>query len=259
MEPDLERDHNPEVSAPTAKRPEQIRVLLLARANELAVRQHHLGGEKIVESETVLPSEPSAPASERESGDPDGRDRSSGGRESMLLRRFVEHPPSHAGADPGGSRPGVDLQSIHSGQIDHESIVRDRSSRVVVASAADRNEQAVLARHVHGSDHVVGAGAVRDGGRMTIEAPVPDCTCLVVTRIARGDQVPADRSSECIQNCTVDDFPLAHALSSRFLASSDRRQSCAIRRFPRGNVSSCNQDGAIIRTHRRGASDEPLP
>jgi hypothetical protein len=51
VELEVHAGHNAEVAAAAAQRPEEIRVLLLARFQHATVGCHHLGGEQVVAGE----------------------------------------------------------------------------------------------------------------------------------------------------------------------------------------------------------------
>ena len=88
-----ERRHDAEVAAAAADRPEEVGVLLRARRDEPAVREHHVHAEQVVDREAVLAARGSRsrrPASGR-------RRRSSRGTRSA--------PPARTGASRGRRRP----------------------------------------------------------------------------------------------------------------------------------------------------------
>src|SRR5205807_1789551 len=70
MEAELEARNDAEVAAAAAEPPEQLGVLLVARANDLARGSDQLGGGQIVASESVLGGEVADAAAEGEAGDP---------------------------------------------------------------------------------------------------------------------------------------------------------------------------------------------
>src|SRR5688500_19474930 len=74
MEPELERRHDPEVRAGATQAPEELRVLVLACANDPAVGGRELDGQQIVDRQTELPLQPAHAPSEREAGDTRVRD-----------------------------------------------------------------------------------------------------------------------------------------------------------------------------------------
>src|SRR5687767_7293054 len=93
METVLERRRNPEVAAATANRPEQIRVLVGARAFDAAVRHNHLGRSQVIERQTVLRHQPAQTPTEREPRDARASDDAPGGRQTVDLRLAIELTP----------------------------------------------------------------------------------------------------------------------------------------------------------------------
>ncbi|MDM0085129.1 hypothetical protein QTI17_31540 [Variovorax sp. J31P179] len=58
MQLELERGHHAEVAAATADSPEQIGVLLLAGAQELAFGGDHVGRDQAVDAQAEVPAQP---------------------------------------------------------------------------------------------------------------------------------------------------------------------------------------------------------
>jgi hypothetical protein len=54
VEPELELGDDPEVPTPTPHPPEQVRVLLLARRDELALGGDHVDAQELIDREAVL-------------------------------------------------------------------------------------------------------------------------------------------------------------------------------------------------------------
>src|SRR6516225_5655914 len=69
LELERERGYDAEISTTTAKRPEQIRILIRARPNEISVCQHHVSRKEIVDGQSEFSSEMADSAAERESTD----------------------------------------------------------------------------------------------------------------------------------------------------------------------------------------------
>ena len=104
MQAELELGDDAEVPAAAAEAPEEIRVLVGARAHELAVGGDDVGREQVVDREAVLALQPADPAAEREPGDAGVRDDSAGRREPERLRLVVELAPEHAGLNSRRAR-----------------------------------------------------------------------------------------------------------------------------------------------------------
>ena len=104
-----ERRDDAEVAAAAADRPEEIRVLVLARADEAAVGEHDVRGEHVVDRQAVLPRQVSDAAAEQEADacradDPDRRCEPEG------VRRVVDVGRACAAADLRRARVGIDAR-----------------------------------------------------------------------------------------------------------------------------------------------------
>ena len=65
MQAEEERGDHAEIAAAAAHRPEEVRVLLDAGGDEVAVRQHDVHFEQVVDGEAALACEVAEPAAER--------------------------------------------------------------------------------------------------------------------------------------------------------------------------------------------------
>ena len=82
----------------------------------------------------------------------------------MELRLAVDVAEQAAGLHGRGPAFGV-LDSAEPGHVDRQSTVGERGAADVVAAAANRQRQAMIAREADGLDHVGGAGGADDDGR----------------------------------------------------------------------------------------------
>ena len=64
---ELELGDDSEVPAAAAETPEQVRILVGARLDELAVGRHHVHRDELVDRQAVLALNPADPAAERQS------------------------------------------------------------------------------------------------------------------------------------------------------------------------------------------------
>ena len=120
----------PKLPPPAAQRPEQVWVLVFARAHELAVRRHDLRGDEVVRGEPVLSLEPAAAASEREPGDAGRRDPPAGRRQADRLRRGVQLAPQHPALGARASSPAASTSMPFIGERSmHDRRRRTRRSR----------------------------------------------------------------------------------------------------------------------------------
>src|SRR5215218_6889864 len=100
VEPELELRADPEVPASTAHPPEEIRVLLLARRNELALGGKHVDAEELIYRQAVLALEPADSPAEGQAREPGmGHDSRRDG-EPKGLRLAVQVAQQDAGLSP---------------------------------------------------------------------------------------------------------------------------------------------------------------
>ena len=197
MELELERGHDAEVPARRRAAPRTDRVPSSALAvTNLTVGQHDVGRDQVVEGESVLPRQVADPAAERQTGDPGRRDDPARRGEAERVGRVVEIAPGAPALDARGALLGIDVNPLHRGQVHHQPVVADRAAGDVVAAAADRDRQSLPAREVDRRDHVGHAGAPGDQRRPPVDHPVPDLARLVVARLVRPDQPPAQARPE---------------------------------------------------------------
>src|SRR3954452_21795216 len=99
MELELEGGHDAEIAAATPQCPEQVLVLLLARANELGVSRDDVGRDQIVDGQSELAGGPAETATERKAGDTGRRVDAERRDEPEPLRLLVEVRQRGAGLD----------------------------------------------------------------------------------------------------------------------------------------------------------------
>ena len=199
VKPKLELGDDPEVAAPAAQAPEEVRVLGLARLHELPVGGHQVNREELVDRQSVLSLEPADAAAQGEAGDAGVGDDPAGRREPEGLCLAVQLAPEHPGLSPCRSRIRVHPDALHRSEVDDDPAIADGQSGEAVASAADRDREAGAPREPHRRDHVRHAGASRDQGREPVDRPVPDPALHVVGGVRRSHQLPAERSFQLAQ------------------------------------------------------------
>ena len=185
MQFELERRHDAEIAATAADGPEKVGVLHRARLNERAVGGHHIGGDQIVHREPEFSAEPPEAATECEPCDPRSRVDAERRGKTEGLRLFVELAERDAGLNPRGLLLRVDADGAHRRQVDKEPALANRVAGNVVATAAHRHEQTVVAGKTHRPHHVACTAAAHDRARPAVDHGVPDRPRLVVTGFVR--------------------------------------------------------------------------
>jgi hypothetical protein len=188
MQAERERRDDAEVAATAADRPEEVGVLVGARADALAVREDHLRLEQVVDREPELPGQVAKSAAEREAADAGGGDDAARRREAVLAGGLVDLGPRAAAADADGAGRGIDLDVLHRRQVDHDAIVDGPQPSAVVAAAPDGQRQVVAAGEGDDLGDVAGTGTARDQRRAPVDHRVVDLARLVVVGVVGADQ-----------------------------------------------------------------------
>ena len=134
MERDLHAGHHPEAAATAAERPEEVRVRLVVRANDVAVGGDDLGGNDARGRKAVLAGQPADPAAERVADHADvcGRAMESG---EPVLGGGVDHvAPDRSGSDPRHACVRVELDTGHPRRVDQERTVEGGAPRPVAGA-----------------------------------------------------------------------------------------------------------------------------
>ena len=216
MEPELEGGHDPEVPAPAAKTPVQLRVLVLAGAHEPTVRRDEVRRLQVVAGQAVLAHEPADPAAEREAGDAGRRDETPGQRQPERLRFVIELSPGHAALSDDALGVRVHPDALHRGQIDDDPAVGRGEPREAVSTTANGDLELLAPRELDGGDDVGDAGAADDERRTPVDHRVPDGPSLVVARVGWRDHLTQDALAKLL------DCRIAKDRSHRVLLSVDR-------------------------------------
>ena len=137
VEAKLELGDDPEVRAGAADAPEEVGVLALARADELAVGRDQVDRHELVDRQAVLPLQPADPAAEREPRETGVRHDPGRHREPERLRLAVELAEEDAGLGARRPRVRIDADPVHEPEVDDEAAVAERESGEAVAAASD--------------------------------------------------------------------------------------------------------------------------
>ena len=169
----LERElgHDPEVAAAAAHGPEELGVLVGAGRHALAVGQHDLGREQVVDRQAVRPREVTDAAAERQPADAGRRDDPARHGEPMRMRGGIDLAPGGSAADANRARAGIDRDRIQQREIRDDAVVDAPEAAAVVAAAPDRQRQVVCARE---GDHAATSAGLAQraitAGRLSIIA-----------------------------------------------------------------------------------------
>ena len=221
VQPEEERGDDAEVPAAAPERPEQVGVLVGARADAFAAREHDVRLEQVVDRESVLAAEVADAAAEREAADSGGRDDPARRRQAVLVRRAVDLAPGAASTDAHGARLRVDLDVLQQRQVDHDAVVDRSETGAVVAAAADGEQQVVVARERDHPCHLIRRRGPGDQRRPLVDHRVVDAARLVVLGVVGADQSTPEsvELTACSLSGCADG---AHALSLVWILLRDR-------------------------------------
>ena len=160
-----------------------------AGADDAPVGGHDLGRHEVVDAQAVASAKPSDAAAQGETGDTGVGDQAAWHRERERLRLAIDVAPDRAALDSRTSPFRVDPHTAHGRQIDHHAVVADGVAGDVVAAAADRGREPVLARERDGGHDVRRSPAAGYHGRMAIDHGVPDRAGAVVAIVSRDEHL----------------------------------------------------------------------
>src|SRR6266545_6056622 len=188
---ELERRHHAEVAASATKGPEQIRVHVLGRHQELTVRRHDVGRDQVVAGETEPPREVADPAAEGQAANPGGGEDAARRGEPEGVGRGVQVSPRGATLRPGRPPRRIDADPFHPGEVDDHPAVTRAEPRHSVRATADGQVDPAFASEVHRGDDVAGVHRAHHDRRPLVDHGVVDLAGLLVHLVVRGDDVPA--------------------------------------------------------------------
>src|SRR5215207_987487 len=114
--------------------------------DHIAVGGDDLGGEQVVNCQSVLADQEADAAGEGDAADPDRAGVSQPGDPPALAGGNRVFARRGAGPDPGALPVGVDLDRLQFGEVDHQPAVAGSVAGPAVPAAADGELEAALAR-----------------------------------------------------------------------------------------------------------------
>ena len=191
MEAEPEARDDAEVAAATAERPEQIRVGVLVREQNVAAGRHDLRAEEVVEREAVAGDQVPDAAAEGQPADAGRSERPARGYEPVALTHGVEVDPGRAPTRLGDALHRVDAHVAEQAQVDHHSALADRVARDAVGAGPYGYREFARAGELDRCGDVGGVEGPHDHRRPAVDRPVVDGTREVVLAVLRPDQLPA--------------------------------------------------------------------
>ena len=218
----LETGGDAEVAAAAAQGPEQVRVVLGAGHDDLAVGGDDLDRQQVVDGEAVLAHQPAFPAAQGQARDTGAGDHPAGGGQPVDGRGPVELLPGGPGLGPDGPPRRIDPDPFHRRQVDHQAAVGDGQAGHVVAAAAHRYLGRLVAADGDRVHDVRDGAAPGDKRGTLVDQPVVDPADLLVAQVCRGDQLAGERRPHLTGNLDR----AAHLVSPLLLPDHDGRRPC---------------------------------
>jgi hypothetical protein len=188
VQAELERRDDAEVRTGAAHAPEQVGVLLLARADLLAVGRHEVDREHVVDRVAPMPLEPPQPATQGQPRDARVTDHPHRTREPVDLRRRVEVAQEAPAGHARRARFQIDPHAFHQREVDHDPVVARGEAADAVTTAPDGDDHLLVSCESDRGGHVLDRGAPRDERGSPVDHPVPhEPRGLVVRAPGRHD------------------------------------------------------------------------
>jgi len=168
-----------------------------------AVRAHDARRQETVDRESVLPSDPSFAAAERQPRHARLRYHAARHDEAEGLGLAIEIAPKRAALRSRDARPRIDIDATHPRQIDDHPAIAARVAGHRVASTADGHEKPVRTGELDGVHHVGRPRAPHDQRRTVPMHRIVD-GLVRVARVSRLQHVSADRRAELLESRIVD-------------------------------------------------------
>jgi hypothetical protein len=195
---ELEGGHDPEIAAATANRPEQLLVLLRARAHDRSAGGDHLSGDHVVQGQAVLPDLPADAAGQRQPADTDALGVTRGDRQAVRAQRGRDLTPGGTAADPHQmTLVADDLHVPEHAEVNHDAAVVGAEAGKAVAAAPHGQHEPRLGREPDTCLHVPGALGPQDIGRAARSQY--RATRRLVLGPARFDDVAAEVAAKAVK------------------------------------------------------------
>ena len=195
----LDRRHDAEVAAAAPKRPEELGIVLVVDAAQLAVGRHELDRDDAVRREAELARVPADAAAERVAGDADVGRRAVERGEAELGGARDDLLPLRAGPDAGDAALDVDLDAAQLVGLEQDRVLHRPERLGVVARPLRGDLEAVVPRVLDDRDDV--ALVLRDGDerRLLHEAEVESLCRGLPAGTARLDHGAAHPTLELLR------------------------------------------------------------
>ena len=162
MSLEFERSDNAEISTSAAKRPEEIVVFRSAGSEHFAVGCDHLRRQQIVDRHPVFTNQPANTTSESQATNTSLGHDATGDSKPEDMRFSINIPKSRSALYSNSAGRMIHENGSHSGQVDHQTVVAERTTAYVVPATTNRRRQIVRPSEIDRGNHVSKTGAASD-------------------------------------------------------------------------------------------------
>src|SRR5260370_41469617 len=180
---ELERSDNAEISSSAAERPEEIVVFRSAGSEHFAVGCDHLRRQQIVDGHPVFTDQPANTTSESQATNTSLGHDATRDCKPEDMRFSINITKSRSALYLNSAGCVIHENGPHSGKVDHQAVVAERTAANIVAAATNSRRQIVRAPEIDRGNHVSSAGAPSDHPRMFANACIPDLAGLGIAHI----------------------------------------------------------------------------
>src|SRR6516162_7494916 len=111
---------------------------------------------------------------------------------------MIQFTPCHARFYSGRTRRGIHVNPFHRPEVNDETVIAQADACYVMTSAQNRGGNLVRARELDSRDHVSHTGTARDQSGVSVNHCIVNLASLVVGRLARAEELAAQRCSKMI-------------------------------------------------------------
>src|SRR6267378_919475 len=180
---ELEKGDNAEISTSAAERPEEIVVFRSTGSEHFRVGCDHLRRQQIVDGHPVFANQPANTTSEGQATNTSLGHYAAGDCKPENMRFSINITKRRSALYSNSAGCVIHENGPHSGQVDHQTVVAERTATNIVAAATNSRRQIVSASEIDRGNHVRNARAPSDHLRMFANACIPDLTRLVVANV----------------------------------------------------------------------------
>ena len=139
--------------------------------------------------EAVLAHQPAEPAAQGKPGYSSAGHDATRDRQVVELSLAIELTPRNSTLSTHGQAAGIDVNSLHRGEVDHYPAINSGAASHVVASSANGDLEAKLLRNFDSIYYVRYATASYDEGRALIDEAIVHLPRILISRIGGCQQL----------------------------------------------------------------------